>query len=135
MEDTTNYDRIATAIDYIRTHFKEQPDLNEVAEKVHLSPFHFQRLFTDWAGVSPKKFLQYLSIGYAKSMLQDKGATLFDTAFETGLSGTGRLHDLFIVTVSDMRRRRFFSALRNETPGAFLVAFVIRCRQNHGQYQ
>src|SRR5882672_12679434 len=96
MEDTTNYDRIATAIDYIRTHFKEQPDLNEVAEKVHLSPFHFQRLFTDWAGVSPKKFLQYLSIGYAKSMLQDKGATLFDTAFETGLSGTGRLHDLFI---------------------------------------
>jgi AraC family transcriptional regulator of adaptative response/methylated-DNA-[protein]-cysteine methyltransferase len=96
MEEITNYDRIATAIDYIRTHFKEQPDLNEVAEKIHLSPFHFQRLFTDWAGVSPKKFLQYLSIGHAKSMLQEKGATLFDTAFETGLSGTGRLHDLFI---------------------------------------
>lgn len=96
MEDATNYDRIATAIDYIKTHFKEQPDLNEVAEKIHLSPFHFQRLFTDWAGVSPKKFLQYLSIGHAKSMLQDKGATLFDTAFETGLSGTSRLHDLFI---------------------------------------
>jgi AraC family transcriptional regulator of adaptative response/methylated-DNA-[protein]-cysteine methyltransferase len=96
MEDVTNYDRVATAIDYIRTHFKEQPDLNKVAEKVHLSPFHFQRLFTDWAGVSPKKFLQYLSIEHAKSMLQEKGATLFDTAFETGLSGTGRLHDLFI---------------------------------------
>jgi AraC family transcriptional regulator of adaptative response/methylated-DNA-[protein]-cysteine methyltransferase len=96
MEDITNYDRIATAIDYIRTHFKEQPDLNEVAGKIHLSPFHFQRLFTDWAGVSPKKFLQYLSIEHAKSMLQDKGATLFDTAFETGLSGTSRLHDLFI---------------------------------------
>ncbi|MDO6432321.1 methylated-DNA--[protein]-cysteine S-methyltransferase [Flavitalea sp. BT771] len=96
MQDITNFDRIATAIDYIREHFKEQPDLNEVAEKVHLSPFHFQRLFTDWAGVSPKKFLQYLSIGHAKAMLQDKGATLFDTAFETGLSGTGRLHDLFI---------------------------------------
>src|SRR5882757_5431465 len=94
MEDTTNYDRIATAIDYIRTHFKEQPDLNEVAGKVYLSPFHFQRMFSEWAGVSPKKFLQYLSIGYAKSLLQDKGATLFDTAFETGLSGTGRLHDL-----------------------------------------
>lgn len=96
MEDITNYDRIATAIDYIRTNFKEQPDLSEVAEKVHLSPFHFQRLFTDWAGVSPKKFLQYLSIEHAKSMLQDKGATLFDTAFDTGLSGTSRLHDLFI---------------------------------------
>ena len=96
MEDVTNYERVATAIDYIRTHFREQPDLNEVAEKVHLSPFHFQRLFTDWAGVSPKKFLQYLSIGHAKSMLQAKGATLFDAAFDTGLSGTSRLHDLFI---------------------------------------
>jgi len=96
MEDVTNYDRVATAIDYIRTHFKEQPDLNEVAEKVHLSPFHFQRLFTDWAGVSPKKFLQYLSIEHAKSMLQEKGTTLFDAAFDTGLSGTSRLHDLFI---------------------------------------
>jgi AraC family transcriptional regulator of adaptative response/methylated-DNA-[protein]-cysteine methyltransferase len=96
MQDLTNYDRIATAIEYMKTHFKEQPDLNEIAEKVHLSPFHFQRMFSEWAGVSPKKFLQYLSIGYAKSLLQDKGATLFDTAFETGLSGTGRLHDLFI---------------------------------------
>ncbi|HEY8972028.1 MAG TPA: AraC family transcriptional regulator, partial [Puia sp.] len=96
MEDTTNFDRIATAIDYIKKNFKDQPNLDQVAKEVHLSPFHFQRLFTDWAGVSPKKFLQYLSIDYAKSMLQDKGATLFDTAFETGLSGTGRLHDLFI---------------------------------------
>jgi len=96
MQDLTNYDRIATAIEYMKTHFKEQPDLNEIAEKVHLSPFHFQRLFTEWAGVSPKKFGQYLSIEYAKSLLQNKGATLFDTAFETGLSGTGRLHDLFI---------------------------------------
>lgn len=96
MSDLTNYDRIATAIEYMKAHFKEQPDLNEVAAKVYLSPFHFQRMFSEWAGVSPKKFLQYLSIGYAKSLLQDKGATLFDTAFETGLSGTGRLHDLFI---------------------------------------
>src|SRR5258708_6270554 len=97
MEDLNNhYDRIAVAIDYIKTHFKDQPDLNEVARQVHLSPFHFQRLFQDWAGVSPKKFLQYLSIGYAKTMLQDNGATLSDTAFETGLSGTGRLHDLFV---------------------------------------
>jgi AraC family transcriptional regulator of adaptative response/methylated-DNA-[protein]-cysteine methyltransferase len=90
------YDRIATAIEFIRAHFKEQPDLGEVAEKVHLSPFHFQRLFSDWAGVSPKKFLQYLSIGHAKGMLKEQGATLSDTAFETGLSGTSRLHDLFI---------------------------------------
>lgn len=91
-----NYNRIAEAIDYIKTHFKEQPDLDAVAAKLHLSPFHFQRLFTDWAGVSPKKFLQYTSIQYAKNILKDNQATLFDAAYETGLSGTGRLHDLFI---------------------------------------
>jgi AraC family transcriptional regulator of adaptative response/methylated-DNA-[protein]-cysteine methyltransferase len=91
-----NYQRIADAINYIKLNFKEQPNLDEVAEKVNLSPFHFQRLFTDWAGISPKKFLQYLSLDYAKGILKDKQATLFDTAFETGLSGTGRLHDLFM---------------------------------------
>jgi AraC family transcriptional regulator of adaptative response/methylated-DNA-[protein]-cysteine methyltransferase len=67
-----------------------------VAEKVNLSPYHFQRMFTDWAGISPKKFLQYLSLDYAKGILKEQQATLFDAAFETGLSGTGRLHDLFI---------------------------------------
>jgi AraC family transcriptional regulator of adaptative response/methylated-DNA-[protein]-cysteine methyltransferase len=95
-QEKINYNRIAEAINYIKLNFKNQPNLDDVAEKVHLSPFHFQRLFTDWAGISPKKFLQYLSLDYAKSILKDKQATLFDTAFETGLSGTGRLHDLFI---------------------------------------
>ena len=95
-QDHINYNRIAEAIDYINQHFKEQPSLNDIAEHVHLSPFHFQRLFTDWAGVSPKKFMQYLSIEYAKQLLKDRQATLFDTAYHTGLSGTGRLHDLFI---------------------------------------
>jgi len=95
-QEKINYDRIAEAINYIKLNFKNQPNLDDVAEKVHLSPFHFQRLFTDWAGISPKKFLQYLSLDYAKNLLKDKQATLFDTAFETGLSGTGRLHDLFI---------------------------------------
>jgi AraC family transcriptional regulator of adaptative response/methylated-DNA-[protein]-cysteine methyltransferase len=95
-QETINYQRIAEAINYIKLNFKEQPNLDEVAEKVNLSPFHFQRLFTDWAGISPKKFLQYLSLDYAKGILKDKQATLFDTAFETGLSGTGRLHDLFM---------------------------------------
>lgn len=91
-----NYNRIAEAIEYIKTNFKEQPDLDEVAEQVHLSPFHFQRLFSEWAGTSPKKFLQYISIEHAKKILTGQQATLLDTAFETGLSGTGRLHDLFI---------------------------------------
>jgi AraC family transcriptional regulator of adaptative response/methylated-DNA-[protein]-cysteine methyltransferase len=95
-QDITNYDRIAEAISYIKENFKSQPGLDEIAEKIHLSSFHFQRMFTDWAGVSPKKFLQYLTVGHAKKMLQEHQASLFDTAFETGLSGTGRLHDLFI---------------------------------------
>ena len=95
-QNDINYQRIAEAIDYIKTNFREQPDLEKVAEQIHLSPFHFQRLFTEWAGVSPKKFLQFISVEHAKSLLKEKQATLFDAAFETGLSGTGRLHDLFI---------------------------------------
>ncbi|HEU0064852.1 MAG TPA: methylated-DNA--[protein]-cysteine S-methyltransferase [Flavisolibacter sp.] len=91
-----NFDRIAEAIQYLTENFKEQPSLNDVAEKLHLSPFHFQRLFTEWAGVSPKKFLQYLTIEYAKALLKSDQVSLFDASIETGLSGSGRLHDLFI---------------------------------------
>jgi AraC family transcriptional regulator, regulatory protein of adaptative response / methylated-DNA-[protein]-cysteine methyltransferase len=95
-QESIDYHRIAEAIEYIHQHFKEQPDLDEVADKIHLSPFHFQRLFTEWAGVSPKKFLQYISVEHAKNILRNNQVTLFDAAFETGLSGTSRLHDLFI---------------------------------------
>ncbi|MET0462231.1 MAG: methylated-DNA--[protein]-cysteine S-methyltransferase [Chitinophagaceae bacterium] len=95
-QDHIDYKRIADAIDYIRRHFKQQPSLEEVAEQVHLSPFHFQRLFSDWAGVSPKKFLQFLSVQHAKELLADPQTKLSDAAFDTGLSGTSRLHDLFI---------------------------------------
>ncbi|MBQ0735944.1 bifunctional helix-turn-helix domain-containing protein/methylated-DNA--[protein]-cysteine S-methyltransferase [Aquimarina celericrescens] len=91
-----DYNRIAEAITYIKQNFRTQPNLDEIAEKVHISPYHFQRLFTNWVGVSPKKFLQYISIEYAKQILQNQKATLFDTAHQTGLSGTGRLHDLFV---------------------------------------
>ncbi|MDO9374286.1 MAG: methylated-DNA--[protein]-cysteine S-methyltransferase [Ferruginibacter sp.] len=92
-----NYQRIAEAIHYIQANFRNQPDLDEVAKKVHLSPFHFQRMFHEWAGVTPKKFLQYLTIDHAKAMLQvEDPPSLFDTAIESGLSGSGRLHDLFI---------------------------------------
>jgi AraC family transcriptional regulator of adaptative response/methylated-DNA-[protein]-cysteine methyltransferase len=66
-QQNINYNRIAEAIEYIKTNFKEQPNLDEVARQVHLSPFHFQRLFSDWAGTSPKKFLQYTTVEYAKS--------------------------------------------------------------------
>jgi AraC family transcriptional regulator of adaptative response/methylated-DNA-[protein]-cysteine methyltransferase len=91
-----NFNRIAEAIEYLTQNFRKQPSLDDVAEKIHVSPFHFQRMFSEWAGVSPKKFLQFLTIDHAKTILKEKGTTLFDAAFETGLSGTGRLHDLFI---------------------------------------
>jgi AraC family transcriptional regulator of adaptative response/methylated-DNA-[protein]-cysteine methyltransferase len=81
-------------LNVIQTNFQQQPDLDAVAKEVYLSPFHFQRLFKDWAGVSPKKFLQYISLQHAKKLLQQH--TVSDTAYETGLSGSSRLHDLFI---------------------------------------
>lgn len=96
VQENIHYSRIAEAIDYIKANFKDQPSLSEIAATVHLSPFHFQRLFSDWAGVSPKKFMQYISVEHAKKLLKEKQATLFETAHQTGLSGTGRLHDLFI---------------------------------------
>jgi AraC family transcriptional regulator of adaptative response/methylated-DNA-[protein]-cysteine methyltransferase len=90
-----DFQRIEEAIRFIRENFREQPDLDEIARQIHLSPFHFQRLFKEWAGVSPKKFLQFTSIEYAKQLLQEQ-KTLATVSFETGLSGTSRLHDLFI---------------------------------------
>jgi len=90
----TDYERIKKAIEFIRSNFQQQPDLDAVAKEVYLSPFHFQRLFKDWAGVSPKKFLQYISLQHAKKLLHEH--TVSDTAYETGLSGSSRLHDLFI---------------------------------------
>src|ERR1044072_9129113 len=92
-----NYNRIAEAIDFYRHHFKDQPSLEVVAEHVHVSPFPFQRMFKDWAGVTPKQFLQYLTLEHAKQVLKKGSAvTLVDAAFESGLSSTSRLHDLFI---------------------------------------
>jgi AraC family transcriptional regulator of adaptative response/methylated-DNA-[protein]-cysteine methyltransferase len=96
----TDYERIADAIVFIQEHFRSQPTLDEVAEHVCLSPYHFQRVFRRWAGVSPKKFLQYISLQYAKNMLK-KNNSLFDVTHDTGLSGTSRLHDLF-VTIEGM---------------------------------
>ena len=90
------YSKISKAIAFIDTNFKEQPTLDEIASHIHLSPFHFQRLFKEWVGISPKKYLQFISSNYAKSLLRKKDKNMFDTAFDTGLSGTGRLHDLFI---------------------------------------
>lgn len=91
-----NYERIAAAIHFIEENRQEQPKLEAIAEYVNMSPFHFQRIFQEWVGITPKHFLQYLNIEYAKYILQKTHASLLDTAYEVGLSGTGRLHDLFI---------------------------------------
>lgn len=95
MQQQRNYDRIAQAIAYIQQNFQQQPQLDEVAAHIHLSPAHFQRLFSEWVGTSPKKFLQYISVEYAKNILKQQGS-IFDATFATGLSSTSRLHDLFI---------------------------------------
>lgn len=91
-----DYNRIAAAIHFFRENYRSQPKLEDVAAHIHLSPFHFQRMFQNWAGVTPKQFLQYLTAEYAKTMLKNTRASLFDVAFEAGLSGTSRLHDLLI---------------------------------------
>ncbi len=90
-----DYALIEGAIHYLEEHLLEQPSLKELAESVHLSEYHFQRLFTRWVGVSPKRFLQYLTKEQAKEILTRSG-DLLDSVFETGLSSPGRLHDLFV---------------------------------------
>ena len=90
-----HYELIARAIDHIGDTVKEQPKLDDVAAAVGLSPMHFQRVFSQWAGVSPKRFQQYLTLNHAKTMLNDR-FTVLETSHETGLSSSSRLHDLFL---------------------------------------
>src|SRR5262245_34460787 len=92
---SSDYERIERAILYLEQNFRNQPSLEEVAQSVHLSKYHFQRLFKRWAGISPKQFLQFLTIEYAKKMLAES-STILDTTLEAGLSSPSRLHDLFI---------------------------------------
>ncbi|MEM6465549.1 MAG: bifunctional helix-turn-helix domain-containing protein/methylated-DNA--[protein]-cysteine S-methyltransferase [Pseudomonadota bacterium] len=94
-ENAYHHAVIGRAIDFIGERVKDQPSLDEVADAVGLSPAHFQRVFSKWAGVSPKRYQQYLTLDHAKSLLRERHS-LLDTAYETGLSGTGRLHDLFL---------------------------------------
>lgn len=90
-----DFARIERALAYIRAHFRDQPELDEIAAAAALSPFHFQRLFTRWAGVSPKQFLGYLTLDHAKRAL-DRADSVLDAAYDAGLSGPSRLHDLFV---------------------------------------
>ena len=90
-----DYRRIEKAIHFLEENFRRQPALEEVARQVGLSEYHFHRLFSRWAGVSPKRFLQFLTADYARRLLRES-ANVLDAAYETGLTGPGRLHDLIV---------------------------------------
>ena len=90
-----DYQMVRTALSYISENWREQPSLEKIAAQTGLSPFHFQRLFTRWAGLSPKAFLQAVTLDHTKNMLRDS-ASILEATFEAGLSGPGRLHDLFV---------------------------------------
>lgn len=93
-QDCIDYNKVAEAITFLSENFKEQPSLDLVAQKVHTSPQHFQRIFTKWAGVSPKKFTQYLTIQYLRNKIQDS-KNLQNAAEMVGLSTQSRVYDLF----------------------------------------
>ncbi len=91
----SDYAKVEQAIRFIHANVREQPRLEDIAAEIHLSEFHFQRLFQRWAGVSPKRFLQFLTLEEAKRMLVDS-RSLLEVSHEVGLSGPSRLHDLFL---------------------------------------
>jgi AraC family transcriptional regulator of adaptative response/methylated-DNA-[protein]-cysteine methyltransferase len=105
---SNDYQQIEKAISFLEQHAPEQPSLEKVASHVQLSPFHFQRLFKRWAGVSPKRFLQFLTVEHAKQLLLES-ASVLETSYEVGMSGPGRLHDLFVsvdaVTPGEFKRQ------------------------------
>ena len=90
-----DYERIEKAIQFLADNFHSQPNLKEIAYKIHVSEYHFQRLFSRWVGISPKRFLQFLTKEYAKTLLE-KSINLLDVTYESGLTSPGRLHDLFV---------------------------------------
>jgi AraC family transcriptional regulator of adaptative response/methylated-DNA-[protein]-cysteine methyltransferase len=108
-ETMSDYDRIAEAIDFIVANSASQPGLAEVAARAHLSPFHFQRLFSRWTGVTPKRFLQVVTVERAKQLLERGRISLLQTSESLGLSSTSRLHDHFVsleaVTPAEFRRK------------------------------
>jgi AraC family transcriptional regulator, regulatory protein of adaptative response / methylated-DNA-[protein]-cysteine methyltransferase len=93
--EPTDYALVAQAIHYLGQNFQEQPSLDDLAARLNISPFHLQRVFSRWAGISPKRFLQFLTVDYAKARLLAAQSVL-DAAYDAGLSGPGRLHDLFV---------------------------------------
>ena len=94
-QQSGDFQRIEKAIQFIEANFKSQPTLDQMAKSVHLSKYHFQRLFKRWAGISPIQFMQFITLDYTKERLIES-KNLLETALDAGLSGPSRLHDLFI---------------------------------------
>ena len=118
-----DFARVERAIRFLERNFRDQPDLDAVAQAANLSPYHFQRLFTRWAGISPKQFLRFVTVGHAKDLLGD-GQSVLDATLDSGLSGPGRLHDLFCV-------------LEAMTPGEYKAmgaGLAIDCGTHHGPF-
>jgi AraC family transcriptional regulator of adaptative response/methylated-DNA-[protein]-cysteine methyltransferase len=107
-QDRFNFQLMAAALRYIEARTDRQPSLDEVAAAIGLSPAHFQRVFSRWVGVSPKRYLQYLTLDHARRLLRER-FTVLDATYEAGLSSPGRLHDLFVrweaMTPGDYARR------------------------------
>jgi AraC family transcriptional regulator of adaptative response/methylated-DNA-[protein]-cysteine methyltransferase len=91
----SDYSHVRKALAFISENWRDQPSLEAIAAEVRLSPSHLQRVFTRWAGLSPKEFLQAVTLDHARAMLRSE-ASVLDTAYEVGLSGPSRLHDLFV---------------------------------------
>lgn len=123
-----DYARVERALDFIRENFRRQPGLDEIAAAAALSPFHFQRLFTRWAGVSPKQFLGYLTVAHAKRAL-DRAESVLDASYDVGLSGPSRLHDLFVgyegVTPGQYKAMGDGLVVRTGVHDGFLGRFVV----------
>lgn len=129
-ENHINYRRIEEAITFLESNFQRQPALDEVAEKIHLSPFHFQRIFTEWAGISPKRFLQFLTVDFLKQKLQHS-KNLIEAAGAAGMSSQSRVYDLFttLEAVTPNEYKRSGGGLRityglHETPFGMCVIGV-----------
>lgn len=103
----SHYEKIEKAIYYINENITSQPSLDEIAEAVYLSPFHFQRLFREWAGITPKRFLQFLTVNHAKQLLEN--SSVLDVSIEMGLSSQSRLYEHF-TTLEGMSPGEFKSS-------------------------
>lgn len=91
----SDYVHVKQAVEYLSQSWRDQPSLDDIARHTGLSPTHFQKLFTRWAGISPKQFIQAITLDHARDLLRD-AASVLDATYEVGLSGPGRLHDLFV---------------------------------------